>query len=190
MEAEGEAFKGVTGDDRSKSRTTASAMPLLRPGCLDQCSGPVCTMPHSASTPTWGFIPKDQSLPFVVDDISGSRALSLFLVEDGASMIVASTIVPERSEMPLSARCAFTSAKSASVSPCRSSRWRKLRIVVSSGMRSSPNSMPAKRRIASLSYSVSSAIGSLRAYQFCRKYTRSIVSSSIGGRPPFGLALG
>ena len=29
-----------------------------------------------------------QSLPFLVDDISGSRALALFLVEDGASMIL------------------------------------------------------------------------------------------------------
>ena len=34
---------------------------------------------------------------------------------------------------------------------------------------------------SSLSNSVSSAIGSLSAYQFCRKYTRSIVSSGIGG---------
>jgi hypothetical protein len=147
VEAEGEAFKGVTGDDRSKSRTTASAMPLLRPGCLDQCSGPVCTMPHSASTPTWGFIPKDQSLPFVVDDISGSRALSLFLVEDGASMIVASTSVPERSVIPWSARWPFTSAMIASVSACFSSRWRKLRIVVSPGIGSSQSAMPAKLRI-------------------------------------------
>jgi hypothetical protein len=96
-------------------------------------------------------MPKNQSLPFLVDDISGSRAPALFFVEDGASMIVASTSVPERSAIPLSARCAFTAAKSASVSPCRSSRWRKSRIVVSSGMRSSPGSIPANRRIASLS---------------------------------------
>jgi hypothetical protein len=46
----------------------------------------------------------------------------LFFVEDGASMIVASTKAPERSVMPFSARCAFTSAKIASLSPCRSSR--------------------------------------------------------------------
>jgi len=44
-----------------------------------------------------------------------------------------------------------TSAKIASVSPCRSRRWRKFRIVVSSGMRSSPGSIPTKRRIALLS---------------------------------------
>lgn len=57
-------------------------------------------MPLSASTPTCAFIPKNQSLPFFVDDISGSRALASFLVEDGASMIVASTSVPERRVMP------------------------------------------------------------------------------------------
>jgi len=41
-------------------------------------------------------------LPFFVDDIWGSRAPDLFLVKDGALMIVASTSVPERSVMPLS----------------------------------------------------------------------------------------
>ena len=33
-------------------------------------------------------MPKNQSLPFFVDNISGSRALASFLVEDGASMIL------------------------------------------------------------------------------------------------------
>lgn len=46
--------------------------------------------------------PTDHSLPFFVDDIWGSRAPDLFLVKDGALMIVASTSVPERSVMPLS----------------------------------------------------------------------------------------
>ena len=96
-------------------------------------------------------MPKNQSLPFFVDDISGSRALASFFVEEGASIMVASTSVPERRVIPLSARCAFTSAKIASVSACFSSRCRKLRIVVSSGIRSSPNSIPANRRMASLS---------------------------------------
>jgi hypothetical protein len=41
-------------------------------------------------------MPKNQSLPFFVDDISGSRAFALVFVEDGASMIVALTKVPER----------------------------------------------------------------------------------------------
>jgi len=35
-----------------------------------------------------------------------------------------------------------------------------------------------------------SAIGSLSTYQFRRKYTRSIVSSGIGGCPPFGPTFG
>jgi hypothetical protein len=106
-------------------------------------------MPLSASTPTWAFMPKYQSLPFFVLVISGSRRPALFFVEDGASIIVASTSVPERSVMPLSTKCAFTAAKIVSVSPYRSRRWRKFRTVVSSGMRSSPSSIPAKRRIAS-----------------------------------------
>jgi hypothetical protein len=37
--------------------------------------------PLLASTPTWAFMPKNQSLPFLVDDISGSRAPALFFVE-------------------------------------------------------------------------------------------------------------
>ena len=64
-------------------------------------------MPLSATTPTCAFIPKNQSFPFLVDDISGSRALASFLVEDGASMMVASTSVPERSMIPWSARWRF-----------------------------------------------------------------------------------
>jgi hypothetical protein len=35
-------------------------------------------------------------LPFLVDDISGSRVPALFFVEEGASRMVASTSVPER----------------------------------------------------------------------------------------------
>ena len=41
-------------------------------------------------------MPKCQVLPFFVDDISGSRAPALFFVDEGASMMVASTSVPER----------------------------------------------------------------------------------------------
>src|SRR5437660_6948685 len=48
------------------------------------------------SMPRWAFMPKYHWLPFLVWCISGSRALSAFLVEDGALMIVASTIVPGR----------------------------------------------------------------------------------------------
>jgi hypothetical protein len=62
-------------------------------------------------------MPEYRSLPFLVDDIWGSRAPSLFFVADGASMIVASTKVPDRSLTPLSPKFAFTSAKIAPVSP-------------------------------------------------------------------------
>lgn len=61
----------------------------------------LCVTPLAASTPMCAFMPKYQSLPFLVDHISGSRAPALFLVEGGASMIVVSTSVPERSVMPL-----------------------------------------------------------------------------------------
>src|SRR5918995_422148 len=43
--------------------------------------------------------------------------------------------------------------------------------------------MPANRRIEDESYSASSAPGSERLNHCCRKYTRSIISSSFGGRP-------
>src|SRR3954452_1514874 len=50
----------------------------------------VCTRPEATSTPIWAFIPKCHWLPFFVWCISGSRLCCLFLVEDGAAMIVAS----------------------------------------------------------------------------------------------------
>ena len=47
---------------------------------------PIEATPLSTFTPMCAFIPKYQSLPFFVDDISGSRTLALFLVEGGASI--------------------------------------------------------------------------------------------------------
>ena len=40
------------------------------------------------------FIPKCHSLPFFVWCISGSRSLARFFVDEGAAMMLASTIVP------------------------------------------------------------------------------------------------
>src|SRR5262252_8415047 len=57
------------------------------------------------STPKCAFIPKYHWFPFFVWCISGSRAFSAFFVEDGALMIVASTIVPVATFSPLVARC-------------------------------------------------------------------------------------
>jgi hypothetical protein len=74
-----------------------------------------------------------------------------FLVELGAAMIVASTMVPARSNKPLASSKPPIASKIAPVRWCFSSKWRKRRIVVSSGTTSSPNSTRAKRRIDSLS---------------------------------------
>src|SRR3954467_336979 len=120
--------------------------------------------------------------------ISGSRFFCLFLVEGGAAMMVASTIVPCRISRPRSPSIADTSANNACLSSCCSSQWRKFRIVVSSGTAATVRSMPAKPRKAWLSYSASSIAPSASPYHCCRKWIRSIRSRPIGGRPrsPFG----
>jgi hypothetical protein len=77
--------------------------------------------------------------------------LLLFLVEEGAAMIVASTIVPSRIRSFFSLSSAATSAKLFAVNSCASSKWRKLSRVVASGTGSVLKSIPAKVRIAWLS---------------------------------------
>src|SRR5580698_8421348 len=119
----------------------------------------VWTIPR-LSAPMCSFIPKYQFLPLRVCFISGSRLALAFLVELGAAMMVASTMVPERSNSRRSSNSPLIESKIAWVSPCCSSRWRKRRIVVSSGTASSPSSTRAKRRIDSLSWIASSACGS------------------------------
>ena len=52
-------------------------------------------MPVSESTPMCNFIPKYHWFPLRVWCISGSRAPARFFVDDGALMILASTIVPD-----------------------------------------------------------------------------------------------
>ena len=70
---------------------TWSAMPLS-----------VCTRPDAASMPICAFRPKCQSFPFFDWYISGSRFWSL--VDGGAAINVASTIVPSRIIKPCAAR--------------------------------------------------------------------------------------
>jgi antitoxin (DNA-binding transcriptional repressor) of toxin-antitoxin stability system len=82
--------------------------------------------------------------------ISGSHSPLLFLLDKGAEMIVASTMVPVSRIVPLSS--------------CFSSRRRRRRIVVSSGAAARPRSTP-DRKTADL-WSPSSAPGSERS---CRK---------------------
>src|SRR6202007_2856624 len=74
------------------------------------------------STPRCAFIPKYHWLPFFVWCISGSRALSAFLVEDGALMIVASTIVPAGTFIPLATKCRCTSSNIGRPRSCGSGR--------------------------------------------------------------------
>jgi hypothetical protein len=81
----------------------------------------ICTMPRW-SVPMCSFIPKCQFLPFLVCFISGSRVAVAFLVELGAAMMVASTMVPERSNSPRASSQPPTASKIAPVSWCCSSR--------------------------------------------------------------------
>src|SRR5215510_14713796 len=79
----------------------------------------------------------------------GIAGLLCILVEEGALMMVASTIVPVATFSPLAAKCRCTASNSRWPRSCASSRWRKRHTVVSSGTGSRPRSIPTKRRIAS-----------------------------------------
>lgn len=137
--------------------------------------GMKCGRPH--------LIPKCQALPFFVWCISGSRALPSFLVELGAAMMVASTMVPARIRRPCSARWALISSNRALVRSLSSSRRLNFSSVVASGTDSRDRSMPTKSRGAWLSYSASSSASSARPYHCCRQYMRSIRGTPIGCRP-------
>jgi len=111
-------------------------------------------------------MPKCHWLPFFVWCISGSRSLSAFFVELGAAMIVASTIVPRFSSKPRSHRWPFTHCKSFGARSFASSRCRKFKIVVSSGI-ARVSDRCANWRTGAISYSASSIAGSLKPNQFC-----------------------
>src|ERR1035437_8246001 len=69
-----------------------------------------CTTPCLLSTPICAFNPTYHWFPFLVWCISGSRSPLEFLVDEGAWMMVASTIVPVAMRMPLAFRCTFTAS--------------------------------------------------------------------------------
>ena len=71
-----------------------------------------------------------------------------FFVEDGAAMIVASTIVPPRMIQPCSSKTRFWASNSFSPNRCFSSRCRKCSSVVASGTCSTAKSRPMNLRIA------------------------------------------
>ena len=77
-----------------------------------------------SQSPMCSFIPKCHRFPFLVWCISGSRALLSFLVDDGAEMMVASTMPPFFSTPPLG-QVIPDVPNSWCVSPWLSSRWRK-----------------------------------------------------------------
>src|SRR5437762_780962 len=129
----------------------------------------VCTNPESRSTPICAFMPKYQVLRFFVWLISGSRARSRFLVDGGALMMVASTIVPWCSNSPRAVSNRPTSRNNCSVRLCFSSKCRNFKIVVSSGTGSSIKLIPAKRRIDSESINISSIAGSDRLNHCCSR---------------------
>src|SRR4051812_26636728 len=72
---------------------------------------------------------------------------ALFLVDGDAAISVASTIVPPRSRAPRASRCSATASNTVFVSSCASSRCRKFKIVVSSGIGSRPSSRLQNARI-------------------------------------------
>src|ERR1700756_3911314 len=53
-----------------------------------------CTMPSLLSTPMCAFSPKYHCWPFLVWCIAGSRSPVEFLLDEGAWIMVASTMVP------------------------------------------------------------------------------------------------
>ena len=114
----------------------------------------VCTRPESLSTPMCAFMPKCHWLPFLAWCISGSRACSLFFVELGAAIKVASTSVPwvmalgQPLKRPRSISMMLTSTSMALVKSWASSRWRNPIRVVASGTLVRLRSMPMKLRSA------------------------------------------
>lgn len=78
--------------------------------------------------------------------ICGLRAPSLFFVELGAEMSVASTTAPVFCSSPLAVSRSLTSARISPASLSCSSRWRKRRVLVSLGTASSQLLKPAKSR--------------------------------------------
>src|SRR5439155_8971945 len=103
----------------ARSAPCTSAGSCVTSACAASVVVRLCTSPRG-SVPTCSFIPKNQVFPFLVCGISGSRACAAFLVELGAAMIVASTIVPDCRSRRFAVKRSRTAAKIASVRWCSS----------------------------------------------------------------------
>ena len=112
-------------------------------------------------------MPKYPCWPLRVWCMSWSHALSAFLVELGAAMMVASTMVPVLTFKPRFCKCWPTLANGAPPSFCSWCSLRNFSNVMASGTRSRPRSMPAKRRRLALPYRASSNARSARLNQCC-----------------------
>src|ERR1019366_9260767 len=84
---------------------------LVMSATLAAVTTTVCTSWLSRSAPMCAFIPKYHCWPLRVWCISGSRCFSLFLVEGGAAISVASAKVPSRSSRPRAVRSVLMAAK-------------------------------------------------------------------------------
>ena len=106
-----------------------------------------------------------------------------FFVELGARAIFASTCVPGQTIRPCASSTSFTVRRNAVARSWRSRRWRKRRMVVASGMRIVPRSIPANARYTGMSCNASRAASSTSENHCCRKWTRSRTRTGYGGRP-------
>jgi len=88
--------------------------------------------------------------------------------------------VPVAMRIPFAFGWIFTASNISPPSSCRSSKWPKRRIVVSSGAGAMPRSTPTKFRTAADSYSNFSAPGSDKLNRCCTKYVLSIIDSPTG----------
>ena len=97
-------------DDWRLARPTACSLPCIKSAICSMSASlaavvmTVCTRPLWASTVMCAFMPKCHRLPFLVWCISGSRSPSVFFVELGAAMMVASTMLPFLRSRPLRAQ--------------------------------------------------------------------------------------
>src|ERR1051325_1759348 len=148
----------------------------------------VCTSPEATSTPICAFMPKCHWLPFLAWCLSGSRALFLFLVEGGAAMIVASTIVPWRLNRPRSSSIAPISSNSTRVKSCSSSQWAEVQYRRRVRYRRHRQVDPGKpaQDLAIIQRVLQSLVG--QPIPLLQKVKPQHPSSPIGGRPrsPFG----
>ena len=99
--------------------------------------------------------------------ISGSRCFASFLVDRGTEIIGAPTIGPVWTIRWCALRWSRTKTKNVCVRLCRSSLWRNVQIVVSSGTR--PLSTRANTRTGITSYRASSMAGSEYPNHCCIK---------------------